>query len=228
MISCWTFLQKSCDLGINPKNGKPHTNRLYSIASTRYGDDKKVRTTIDALYDNYSEFLNIYMVNREQQPPFASAVLPTSILSSVARTPRRRVFALTTSVMPNPEIQWPSRDPPEKLCLCQRRTLKLIWLWLPLVPESLPTGECDRRVKYLPVGIILPVNSPRLSIQVLPPSVIRGGHPSCPRLQGCCVALPRCGQLRRVALWRGVASDQGEVPQQLQVGLRPFSWANQF
>ena len=28
--------------GINPKNGKPHTNRLYSIASTRYGDDMKV------------------------------------------------------------------------------------------------------------------------------------------------------------------------------------------
>jgi ferredoxin--NADP+ reductase len=28
--------------GINPKNGKPYTNRLYSIASTRYGDDKKV------------------------------------------------------------------------------------------------------------------------------------------------------------------------------------------
>lgn len=25
--------------GINPKNGKPHTSRLYYIASTRYGDD---------------------------------------------------------------------------------------------------------------------------------------------------------------------------------------------
>jgi len=31
--------------GINPKNGKPNTNRLYSIASTRYGDDKKGTTT---------------------------------------------------------------------------------------------------------------------------------------------------------------------------------------
>lgn len=31
--------------GINPKNGKPYTNRLYSIASTRYGDDKKGTTT---------------------------------------------------------------------------------------------------------------------------------------------------------------------------------------
>lgn len=31
--------------GINPKNGKPHTNRLYSIASTRYGDDMKGTTT---------------------------------------------------------------------------------------------------------------------------------------------------------------------------------------
>ena len=30
--------------GINAKNGKPYTNRLYSIASTRYGDDMKVRT----------------------------------------------------------------------------------------------------------------------------------------------------------------------------------------
>ena len=27
--------------GINPKNSKPFTNRLYSIASTRYGDDMK-------------------------------------------------------------------------------------------------------------------------------------------------------------------------------------------
>lgn len=31
--------------GINPKNGKPFTNRLYSIASTRYGDDLKGTTT---------------------------------------------------------------------------------------------------------------------------------------------------------------------------------------
>eukprot|EP01035_Chromulina_nebulosa_P025677 gene25677-33527_t len=31
--------------GINPKNGKPYTNRLYSIASTRYGDDLKGTTT---------------------------------------------------------------------------------------------------------------------------------------------------------------------------------------
>jgi len=31
--------------GINPKNGKPFTNRLYSIASTRYGDDMKGTTT---------------------------------------------------------------------------------------------------------------------------------------------------------------------------------------
>jgi ferredoxin--NADP+ reductase len=30
--------------GINPKNGKPFTNRLYSIASTRYGDDFKGTT----------------------------------------------------------------------------------------------------------------------------------------------------------------------------------------
>ena len=29
--------------GLNPKNGKPHPNRLYSIASTRYGDDMTVR-----------------------------------------------------------------------------------------------------------------------------------------------------------------------------------------
>jgi ferredoxin--NADP+ reductase len=28
--------------GVNPKNGKPYTNRLYSIASTRYGDDMEV------------------------------------------------------------------------------------------------------------------------------------------------------------------------------------------
>lgn len=31
--------------GTNPKNGKPFTNRLYSIASTRYGDDMKGTTT---------------------------------------------------------------------------------------------------------------------------------------------------------------------------------------
>ena len=31
--------------GTNPKNGKPYTNRLYSIASTRYGDDMKGTTT---------------------------------------------------------------------------------------------------------------------------------------------------------------------------------------
>jgi len=31
--------------GINPKNDKPYTNRLYSIASTRYGDDMKGTTT---------------------------------------------------------------------------------------------------------------------------------------------------------------------------------------
>jgi ferredoxin--NADP+ reductase len=28
--------------GVNPKNSKPYANRLYSIASTRYGDDMKV------------------------------------------------------------------------------------------------------------------------------------------------------------------------------------------
>lgn len=33
-----------CLTGINAKNGKPYTNRLYSIASTRYGDDMKVST----------------------------------------------------------------------------------------------------------------------------------------------------------------------------------------
>ncbi|CAM9441626.1 unnamed protein product [Chrysoparadoxa australica] len=31
--------------GTNPKNGKPNTNRLYSIASTRYGDDMTGQTT---------------------------------------------------------------------------------------------------------------------------------------------------------------------------------------
>ncbi len=31
--------------GINPKNDKPYTNRLYSIASSRYGDDMKGTTT---------------------------------------------------------------------------------------------------------------------------------------------------------------------------------------
>merc|ERR1711871_1289449 len=31
--------------GTNPKNGKPYTNRLYSIASSRYGDDMKGTTT---------------------------------------------------------------------------------------------------------------------------------------------------------------------------------------
>jgi ferredoxin--NADP+ reductase len=31
--------------GVNPKNGKPNTNRLYSIASSRYGDDMKGDTT---------------------------------------------------------------------------------------------------------------------------------------------------------------------------------------
>merc|ERR1711871_1656644 len=31
--------------GINPKNGKPYTNRLYSIASSRYGDDMTGTTT---------------------------------------------------------------------------------------------------------------------------------------------------------------------------------------
>lgn len=29
--------------GINTKNGRPHTLRLYSLASTRYGDDMQVR-----------------------------------------------------------------------------------------------------------------------------------------------------------------------------------------
>lgn len=37
--------------GINPKNGKPHTNRLYSIASTRYGDDMKVMDVCNVLVD---------------------------------------------------------------------------------------------------------------------------------------------------------------------------------
>merc|ERR1712146_149873 len=31
--------------GTNPKNGKPYTNRLYSIASSRYGDDMTGTTT---------------------------------------------------------------------------------------------------------------------------------------------------------------------------------------
>ena len=29
--------------GINLKNGKPYANRLYTIASSRYGDDMKVQ-----------------------------------------------------------------------------------------------------------------------------------------------------------------------------------------
>jgi ferredoxin--NADP+ reductase len=37
--------------GTNPKNGKPFTNRLYSIASTRYGDDMKVRHFILIRHD---------------------------------------------------------------------------------------------------------------------------------------------------------------------------------
>jgi hypothetical protein len=36
------FLVSFLRTGINEKNGKPYTNRLYSIASTRYGDDMKV------------------------------------------------------------------------------------------------------------------------------------------------------------------------------------------
>ena len=31
--------------GTNPKNGKPHTVRLYSIASSRYGDDMSGQTS---------------------------------------------------------------------------------------------------------------------------------------------------------------------------------------
>merc|ERR1719454_1619605 len=31
--------------GTNPKNGKPHTVRLYSIAASRYGDDMTGKTT---------------------------------------------------------------------------------------------------------------------------------------------------------------------------------------
>lgn len=38
--------------GINPKNGKPFTNRLYSIASTRYGDDMTVRSLSSLLSVN--------------------------------------------------------------------------------------------------------------------------------------------------------------------------------
>jgi ferredoxin--NADP+ reductase len=36
---------KGAGVGVNPKNNKAHTNRLYSIASTRYGDDLAGRTT---------------------------------------------------------------------------------------------------------------------------------------------------------------------------------------
>lgn len=32
-------------IGVNPKNNKAHTNRLYSIASSRYGDDLTGTTT---------------------------------------------------------------------------------------------------------------------------------------------------------------------------------------
>lgn len=45
--------------GINPKNGKPHTNRLYSIASTRYGDDMKVA----AVLENTVKFVYIICLN---------------------------------------------------------------------------------------------------------------------------------------------------------------------
>ena len=44
-------------LGTNPKNGKPYTNRLYSIASTRYGDDKKVRIQWISPFDLYVDFI---------------------------------------------------------------------------------------------------------------------------------------------------------------------------
>lgn len=32
--------------GINPKNSRPYLNRLYSISSTRYGDDMKVSPAV--------------------------------------------------------------------------------------------------------------------------------------------------------------------------------------
>jgi len=32
--------------GVNSKNGRPHTLRLYSLASTRYGDDMQVNIIV--------------------------------------------------------------------------------------------------------------------------------------------------------------------------------------
>ena len=48
------FVNYESFTGINAKNGKPYTNRLYSIASTRYGDDMKVKA--DTM-PNYPIFL---------------------------------------------------------------------------------------------------------------------------------------------------------------------------
>jgi len=40
--------------GINPKNDKPCTNRMYSIASSRYGDDMKgIPTTLCVRHATY-------------------------------------------------------------------------------------------------------------------------------------------------------------------------------
>lgn len=56
--------------GTNPKNGKPYTNRLYSIASTRYGDDMKVLSFFLKFAETVNKSGSYFHYVREQQQPF--------------------------------------------------------------------------------------------------------------------------------------------------------------
>ena len=131
--------------GINPKNGKPYTNRLYSIASTRYGDDMKVnfhlyfvcvRNRVWRIPDN-----NHYLYFRAKPPRFASAVPLIGTMRWRPMIQQRRACALTSFATLSQETKWCSLVPPARSCSCQRRTQRPTLSWLPPEPESHHTGN---------------------------------------------------------------------------------------
>lgn len=89
--------------GINPKNGKPNTVRLYSIAASRYGDDFSGKTTTLCVRrgelcaaSNVPSVILTVDIEGSTRPKSPSATLHPSFAHPPAHPPTdARTYALT-------------------------------------------------------------------------------------------------------------------------------------
>merc|ERR1712146_192691 len=99
--------------GTNPKNGKPYTNRLYSIASTRYGDDMKGTTTTLCV-----RRATYWCPELQAEDPAKKGICSNYLCDA----------------KPGDEVKL--TGPTGKVMLCPKATHPLISSWLPPEPAS--------------------------------------------------------------------------------------------